>query len=364
MSNVSIDGMVLVDLGPILAGDVEPVRPTVLRRSDGVALFYTSAINAVSAEPESGKTWLTLAAAAEQIDAGQHVVYIDWEMTAYEVVARLLALGVGRSDIAQRFHYVRFDDGPTVANRDALVEHAKSLCAPLVVFDGLAEALAQSRYDENSNGDVAEFYDLLIRPMARAGAAVVIVDHVVKASDERKRWARGAGHKLSAITGASYSLSVVEPFGRGRRGRSTLVLTKDRHASVSFLYQGRTRFAGELVVDSTEEAVAVSVTAPTEATSVPGGSRPTWYMEQISQVIERAPDPLTLRALQERVKGRKQYVGTAIDLLVSEGYVERVDGPRGAKLHRSIRPYRQENDPSSDRYVGEPSEDEAEDAPF
>jgi len=357
MSNVTIGGLVLVDLGPILAGDVEPVRPTVMRRSDDTALFYPSAINSVSAEPESGKTWLTLAAAVEVMTSGQHAVYIDWEMTAYEVVARLLALGVEQADIKERFHYVRIEAALSSADRDALVDHVESRCAPLVVLDGLAEALAQASFDENSNGDVAEFYDFLIRPLARSGAAVVIVDHVVKSSEGRNRWARGAGHKLSAITGAAYALTVREPFGRGRRGRATLVLTKDRHAGVSFVYQGKARHAGDMVVDSTDDRVAVSVAAPTDmGTTV---FRPTGIMEQVSRIIEAAPDPLSGRALRDRVPGTDKYVDAAADLLVTEGYVERFNGPNRARLHRSIQPYRQADDPASDRFTGRGGEGEA-----
>lgn len=54
------------DVAALLAGELpEPPAPTVLRRTDGHGVFYAGQVNSLFGEPESGKTWIALAAAAE-----------------------------------------------------------------------------------------------------------------------------------------------------------------------------------------------------------------------------------------------------------------------------------------------------------
>ena len=63
-------------------------------------------------------------------------------------------------------------------------------------------------------------------------------------------------------------------------------------------------------------------------------------MEKVSRFIEDAREPLTVRAIQDGRGGRKSHVDQARLLLIAEGYVEIENGPRGAKLHCSAKPYR------------------------
>ena len=66
----------------------------------------------------------------------------------------------------------------------------------------------------------------------RTGAAVVLVDHVVKDTGTRGRWAIGGQQKMAGLTGAAYTVEVVEPLGRGIRGEVVLRVAKDRPGSV------------------------------------------------------------------------------------------------------------------------------------
>ena len=65
-----------IDLAPIVANGagLEP-PPVMLARSDGEQLLYAGKIHWFAGEPESAKGWLALAAAAERIRAGEHVLY-------------------------------------------------------------------------------------------------------------------------------------------------------------------------------------------------------------------------------------------------------------------------------------------------
>jgi len=96
-----------VPLGPVLDGTHDNPAPQLLARVDGLALLYPGRVHTLSGEPEACKGWIALAATAQAIDAGERVVYIDFEDTPASVVGRLLALGMKPEILAMRFDYVR-----------------------------------------------------------------------------------------------------------------------------------------------------------------------------------------------------------------------------------------------------------------
>jgi len=66
--------------------------------------------------------------------------------------------------------------------------------------------------------------------------------------------------------------------------------------------------------------------------------RPTGQMEQVSKLLEGDPG-LSKRSIRSAVKGKNEYIDLALDLLVSEGFVERQkDG------NHSLRPFREAED--------------------
>jgi AAA domain len=50
----------------------------------------------------------------------------------------------------------------------------------LVVIDGVTEALTLHGFDLGDNVEIARWLELLPRPAARCGVAVLLLDHVVK----------------------------------------------------------------------------------------------------------------------------------------------------------------------------------------
>lgn len=78
-------------------------------------------------------------------------------------------------------------------------------------------------------------------------------------------------------------------------------------------------------------------------TTADGEFRPTWYMEQASRCLERetaAGQHPTKDALAKDVGKNRAYVLKAVDALIAEGHVDRVD-----KTHlRSVTPYREADD--------------------
>jgi hypothetical protein len=98
----------------------------------------------------------------------------------------------------------------------------------LVVLDGVTEAMVLQGLDPLSNRDAALFSAQLPRRLARCGAAVLLLDHVPKDTDNRGRYAIGAVHKLNGLDGAQFLLENRVPFAVGATGRSSLLLSKDR----------------------------------------------------------------------------------------------------------------------------------------
>lgn len=352
-----------VDLLPIVTGQVAALTPELLTRADGQALLYPGLIHAFNAEPEAGKTWLALAACAQCIAAHQHAAYLDFEDSAAGVTERLLALCADPDDIIEYFHYFRIDDPIDHRARAALTHLHQSTPLTIAIIDGVAEAMAGSGWDESSNTDIAAFYLALPRQLARHGTTVVLIDHLVKDKDSQGRYARGAGHKLAGIDGATFKLEGIAPFGRGLDGMSKLTITKDRPGWLRHI--GKT--AAEIHVHSNQDGTEVTVEL--RASNIPAAGsdepfRPTNLMERVSETMRMAGvDELSTAAVARLVpRARKQYVIQALEVLVAEGNVERRPGPRGASRHRLVTPYRESDDPQSSRYQpdDEPPEDEQE----
>ena len=325
-----------VELGPVLDGTQADPPPSILSRTDGRALLYAGRVHALFGEPEACKGWLALAATAEALDGGDRVLYVDFEDSAASIVSRLVALGVPVDAIRERFAYVRPDEPLQKAGRADLEAAADGVL--LAVLDGITEALSLHGLDLASNGDVAAWLDLLPRPLARAGAAVLTIDHVVKDRENRGRYAIGAQHKLAGVD-CAYSVTVIEPFGRGRDGRVKITVTKDRPGHVrAFADEGRV--AEARLCSHDDGTVTVTLEAPEGAAAF----RPTTLMERVSRAVEDEPGVGT-NAIRRAVKGRANFVQEALSRLIEEKYVDRrQDGDGKAVRHYSIRPFRTVDD--------------------
>ncbi len=225
---------------PRTSWDAEPIPddlsaelPTMLHRTDGNALLYPGKTHSFVGEPESGKTWVALAAAQETLARGKSVLYVDFEDSVRGVARRLVALGVDPRTARRSFAYVK-PEVPIGAEgaKHSLVRTGRRYEPELIVLDGVTECMALHGWDINSATDVARFLDWFPRLWEKTGAAVVMIDHVVKSPEAQGRWAIGSQHKLAGVNGASYTFKVVEPFGRGRHGQAEIGVAKDREGEV------------------------------------------------------------------------------------------------------------------------------------
>ncbi len=191
-----------VDLSDVLDARYEPPRPTVGARADGAGLFYPGRMHTISSESEGGKTWLALAAAQHELHNGNAVIYLDFEDDEGGVVGRLLALGTDKTDIRDRFAYLRPEDSlEALGNRDDLAQVVGDLRPTLAVLDGVTEAMSLHGLEMKDNTDVARFGQMLPRWLAERGPATVALNHVTKDRENRGRYAIGAVHKLNGLRG-------------------------------------------------------------------------------------------------------------------------------------------------------------------
>lgn len=230
---VVVNGWEPVDVAGLLAGDLEPVRPTILPRNDGLCLLYPGLTHSFNGEPGSGKSWLAQWACVGVLKAGGWVLYIDYESNQTAVFMRLRYLGCTDEELL-RVVYVRPETPPEGPGFDALLSRPY----PLAVVDGVTAALNLSGLTgdalTNNNDALTRWHQMLPERIAReTGAAVVQVDHVTKSKTTRGGYAIGGQAKKANVSGASYILVKRESFGRGRPGYFDVLLSKDREGFVA-----------------------------------------------------------------------------------------------------------------------------------
>lgn len=345
------------DLTGLLTGGITRPEPGLLTTDDEHhQLLYPGKIHAFNAESESGKSWLALHACAQEMTAGAHVLYIDFEDDAAGVTSRLVGLGVEPELIVAAFHYVRPDDAYDAAAHAEVQRILDDHQPTLAVLDGVTEALVMNGWKINENDDAAAFAVRILRPIADAGPAVVLIDHVTKDKDQQGSHAIGAQHKKAFITGAAYKLEVRKPFGEGRRGEARITVTKDRPGAIrGWALDGKV--VGTFHLASQHDQVAAGITRADE--HHPGETfRPTHLMEAVSLEIERSNEAglaPSKSAVDKCVPGQRRAKFLAIDQLITEGYVTVEPSGQSLCLHTK-RPYRERDDPHSERYEPGPTE--------
>ncbi|HZX00348.1 MAG TPA: bifunctional DNA primase/polymerase [Trueperaceae bacterium] len=221
------------DVAALLAGDLpEPPVPGLLRCSDGLGLFYEGKYNVVYGDPESGKTWVALAAVVETIKAGNMAVVVDMDHNGMaETVARLLQLGATPAELGkpELFLYTEPEDGFML---DAVVADLVVKQPALVTLDSIGEIVASYGKNSNLDDDFTWVHQRVMKRLVRAGAAVVAIDHLAKGEESRTKGASGAAAKKRVIDGSYIRCIVTQQFSPGKGGRASLVLSKDRNGGL------------------------------------------------------------------------------------------------------------------------------------
>lgn len=329
------------DLRSVLDGTYTPPQPSVGRRDDGVGLFYPGRMNSVASESEAGKTWFALIACLQEINDGNHVLYLDFEDDAGGVVGRLLCLGGVPADILDRFHYIRPENqmGPVDAvDLEAVLQKQPTLA----IVDGVTEGMSLFGLELKDNTDIAKFGRMLLRPLMNSGAAVVTLDHVVKSAENRGRYSIGGVHKLNGLNGVMYQLENLRPFGIGVTGKSTVRVAKDRPGQIrknGLPHSSGMHWYADLVVKSESQEYAEahlyspSVRNEDDREADEEARRLRGLQAKVLDALAGAPGPLPGKGIEDRVAGRAVDVRRAVASLVDSGRITTEPGPRGATLH-------------------------------
>jgi hypothetical protein len=338
-------------------------------REDGTpqCLLYKGMIHSFHGESESGKSLILMWEAVRLINAGEPVLWITFDSDPEEDVSRALRMGARKDAIRQFLHYVKPDEPPSIApaayrslfyNPDGSArEYA------LAVIDGVTDAVLL--FSGGSKGDPNEIFVQFSRIFPRrlagiTGAAVVLIDHVAKDSENRGRFAIGAQAKMSQLTGAAYTVEPDQtaPTVNGV-GYVILRVGKDRpgdvrRASGPRRGRDRTQEAARIRVDDTGARTVVTVEPPVSdpfaAGQVDGINVPTDLMVSISQFLEDKPEGLSGRAIEGTVKGQGQRVRAALELLEARGFT-RTEKRGKATIHFHVQEFIPDTD--SDGEEGE-----------
>lgn len=356
----SYSGLEVADVAAVIDGGLEPDEADFLTRSDGRALIYAGKMHMLQAEPSSGKSWIALATAMEVLDAGGSVVYLDYEDAAKGILGRLLALGADPDAVRERFRYAQIVGGFGVPERTELFALLADLNADLVVIDGVAEALTRDGLSEDSATDYVSWIEKLPRPVAKTGAAVLLLDHVAKDPEARGRWARGTGAKLGAIDGAAYHVKVASAFSRRRAGIVRLIIAKDRPGGVGSI--GETAAIGHVEPHADGVRVVIRLEPDTGERSIADKWKPSILMRRVSEELARSGQPMMAKTLRSLVHSEKpKLLEEAIGRLEQEGYIQRTKLGR-AVAYEHVRPFL-EDDPPPAKSAGAPPEPPVDDAP-
>lgn len=337
------------DLEALLAGELVVPAPSLLQRTDGVALLYEGRVNTLYGESGAGKSMIAAVGEREALLAGRCAMRLDFESDATSVASIHLEMGVPSDVLAARYIYVRPDDPLSPADRGRLLALVADRRPAVVTVDGWNEALTLHGLDPNSTPDNATLARQLLRPIADLGPAVVFIDHVGRNAESRGGFAIGSQHKRSLVSGVALELSAAVPFGRGRTGLVRLTVRKDRPGYLDGIAATGRRIAEiDLASDPTTGAISATVRPPEVSEGPAGTFRPTVLMARVAEQLSTELR-LGVRDIEQRVRGRKDAIRQAIDVLVDEGYVERTTGSRGKLEHRLVRPFDDGARPSPDR---------------
>ncbi len=221
-------GVEAINLSQVVVSERE--TPT-LAPLDGHPMLYRRRINGCHGEPGLGKTNLAVLLAHAAAQAGDVVWYIDAEDFAQGIKGKFDGFGCDLSNVMGEVLY--FQAPSNAAGWQLLLKKAQQAPVELVILDGIAEMLAALGLREKDETEVLSFFTSYVRPFARTGAGVLILDHVAKDGETRGLWSRGSGAKMGAVDGVAYSLTLSGAYSPEREGGLILTCAKDRNGGVA-----------------------------------------------------------------------------------------------------------------------------------
>lgn len=202
------------------AAVLEP-PPALMLVNAAHGLLYEDAVTMMIGDKATGKSWLMAAEALVQMRLGRSVAWLDWEMSASRMRARLLSLGARSADVRGRWWYLGMHGGEF---RDARKALAGIPPGTLVVVDSVSAALGSGGSDEDKASEYGPWIAAVKQFRAEAQACVVLIDHTGHSNKTRARGSSAKGQQADV----EFTVSVVDPWTRVSAGWASLACRKDR----------------------------------------------------------------------------------------------------------------------------------------
>ena len=135
----------------------------------------------------------------------------------------------------------------------------------VVVLDSIGELLPLMNLSSNSPDDFTIAHTAVLKPCAKAGAAVIAVDHLPKGVENKANGPTGTAAKRRAVGGVAIRVVVEEQFTPGAGGSAYLTINKDRHGGLRQHRPpnpGREQVAGLFRIEHGTEDILWSIAGP------------------------------------------------------------------------------------------------------
>ena len=215
--------------------ELTPLVPELCPVLNGKPLFYSGDSHLLIGKGGDGKSMFLAARAAEILEEGGTVLWLDYESARPVMQQRLKGLGV-TAEQAGRFAYWQVD-GPLGASRpsvpDSVLADFLSKYRPtFTVLDSVARAMNAAGASESSNDEVGEWWQRLVKRQFEMNELTFVgIHHPGHTAVGTAARGRGASSFEHQLTGGAFTLEVIEAFSQQTSGQLRLVVTKDRHGS-------------------------------------------------------------------------------------------------------------------------------------
>lgn len=331
------------------------ITPKLLLVEGGAPLLYEGESHSLSGPGGAGKSFFTAFAIAQTVATSHAVcVYVDYEGNRRSFRQRLKALGVSKEQTKRIAYWsVSYSLMPNSPGGQVWIDWVDLHRPDFVVLDSVSKACDAAGLNDRQGNEYQRWDSGVIVPLTHRGITSLRIDHTghetgFGTGGHRER---GASEKGQAVSGASYLFEVGSPWAQDSDGWGTLKVLKDRHGARK---SGSVAARLDVKVENLGANVTMKLSVPRSLpTNVDGSLRLTGLMEKVSRIAEASPEALSMRQIRDLAGGNHRAVGETVSLLHREGYLTMTAGPRSSKLLSSARPYRQSEDPLSDKYVGE-----------
>lgn len=327
---------IYTDVGALLDGGLpDPPEPLLLKRNDGHAIFYAGQVNYLFGDPESGKTLVAQAAAAEALIDGRRVVFIDIDHNGPEaIVCRFLDMDVPEEILRNPdlFRYVEPEDKQHLFD---VIDDLKLWRPAVAVVDSVGELLPLMNLSSNSPDDFTAGHTKVLKALAMVGACVIAIDHLAKGADSRAQGSTGTAAKRRAVGGVSIRVTVEEQFTPGQGGSAFLTINKDRHGGLRRycpVAPGREAVAGLFKIAPSPDRISWTLEGP-KAGDVPKADRVD--PGDLAALGELDPPPVSVRDVKDRLRWRSDRAARVLREWRSQRSLS-VPGERGTGDKESV----------------------------